>query len=127
VILVHFRVLLRVYVNAVEGELALWVAHVPVHTVVLLLFLFLIHVASARIELPLVSGRLDVQLFNGNSKREFLPEVLVVVIILESNMYAADSEPYVLEDEADVLHLLLFFDQAISQLLHLGNVLCVLH
>ena len=126
-ILVHFRVLLWVYGDAVECELALWVAHVPVHAVVLLLFLFLIHVASARIELPLVSGRLNIQLFNRNSEREFLPEVLVVVIILESNMHPIDFEPYVLEDEADVLHLLLFLDQAISQLLHLGNVLCVLH
>lgn len=91
VILVLFGVLVRVGIHAVEGELALRVPSVPVHAMVLLLLLLLIHVAHARIELPLITSRLDVQLFNRNSKRKFLPEVLVVVIILKSNMHAADS------------------------------------
>ena len=127
VILVPLRVLVRIDVHSVEGELALLVAVVSVDAVVLQLLHLLIHVVGARIELPLISSRLDVQLFNGNSKREFLSEVLVVVVVLKSNMHPAHFQLYVLEDEADVLHLLLLLDQAIPQLLYLSDVLCVLH
>ena len=76
VVLVELGVPLRVDVRPVERVLALWAGcmtiHHPILPAILTLLLFLINIAFARIELPLVTRRHDVQLLNGNSESEFL-------------------------------------------------------
>ena len=103
VILVELWIPLLVNAGPLKWVLTLLILGVTVHVrpacpAVGLLPLFLLHVAFARIELPLISGREYVQLIDGDSESEFLIQVLIVVVILESNMYPVNPHFDVFEN-----------------------------